>query len=513
MVEGLGITTLKFFVFLAMACAIYWLLPKKKRWPWLLAVNLVFIYESTGLAPMIFLAVDVVAIYVGTMILGKAEGNRVRALTVATVILIVVSQLVLLKYYNNMASWIDRGLFGVFGIHLATWRNTWLAPIGLSYFSLSAIGYVLDVFWRTYKPERNLLKVILFITWFPALVSGPFVRFREQRERLFGLKAFSYRNLKFGMERILWGLFKKMVIADRLAILTSAVFANPSDYTGWIMLIAVVLFALQIYCDFSGCMDIVLGASEMFQVTLPENFKRPFFSQNLSEFWRRWHISLGLWAKDYVMYPLLRTRLFAKMGKRAKRLFGKKHGKVIPTYIAMLILWIIIGIWHGGSFKYIVAAGLMPWIMIVGGQLLQPVFDKLKTCVNTECFSYRLFTSVRTTLLMCAIWVVAMAGSSTKEGIKALAGMLDLTNPWVFFDGSLMGLGLDMYDFFIVFLGFLAVLVVGLLQEKGIMVREALERQNLAFQWLLLLGGMGIVLVFGIYGPAYNAAGFIYAGF
>lgn len=513
MVEGLGITTLKFFIFLAASCAVYWMLPKKVRWPWLLVVSFVFIYESTGLASFPFLLVDVVAVYVGTMLMGRMSANRSRIIIAVTVIAIIVAQLILLKYYNNMAVWIDKGLFKFFGIHLAAWRNTWVAPIGLSYFSLSAIGYVLDVCWNTYKPERNPLKVTLLITWFPVLVSGPFVRFSEQKERLFGLKTFSYKHLKFGMERILWGLFKKMVIADRLAIFTSAVFADPTTYTGWYMVVTALLFALQIYCDFSGCMDIVLGASEMFQVTLPENFCRPFFSQNLSEFWRRWHITLGLWAKDYVMYPLLRTHFFAALGKRTKKLLGKKRGKVIPTYIGMFILWILIGIWHGGTLQYIVAAGIMPWSLIVGGQLLQPIFSKLKSFVRSDCFSYRLFSSLRTLALMCCIWVVAMAGISTTEGMKALIDMLDLTNPWVLVDGSLLTFGLDIYDFIIVFLGFLAVIVVSTLQEKGLKIREALAQQNLAFQWITLLVALEAVLIFGIYGPDYNVADFIYAGF
>ncbi|MCE5187793.1 MAG: hypothetical protein LLF75_01205 [Eubacteriales bacterium] len=313
---------------------------------------------------------------------------------------------------------------------------------------------------------------------------------------------------------MIWGLFKKMVVADRLAIITSAIFVDTTSYPGFYVIVGVLLYAFQIYCDFSGCMDIVIGASEMFQVVLPENFQRPFFSGNLSAFWRRWHISLGLWAKEYIMYPLLKSEAFQAIGKQSRKLLGKKVGKNIPTYVGMLILWIVIGIWHGGSAKLIFAAGILPWIFIVGGQFMQPFFDSIVRVlrINKDCFSYRLFSSLRTISLMCLIWLFAMAGGGEFGGFLRLKQMMDL-NPWILFDGSLYGFGLDINDFVIIAISFFAILIVSYFQEKGYQIRQTIERQNIVFQWILLLSGIFTVLMFGVYGPGYNPADFIYAGF
>ena len=480
----------------------------------MLLASIGFIYLSVGITAFPFLLIDFVVVFAGSRLVEKTQKASAKRWILVIALIIIVGQLVALKYYNNMTSWINKALVHLFNIQLPQWNNSWIAPIGISYFSLSAIGYVLDVYWGTCKAEKNPLKIALFISWFPALVSGPIVKYREQKEQLFVPHTFSYLSLKFGFERVLWGLFKKMVIADRLAVMTSTIFADTVTYPGVYVVVAVLLFAFQIYCDFSGCMDIVLGASEMFQITLPENFKRPFFSHNLAEFWRRWHITLGIWAKEYVMYPLLKSRLFQTIGSKTKKLFGKKLGKNIPTYIGMLILWVVIGIWHGGSAKYIFAAGILPWILIVGGQLLQPAFDGTTRLlrIKKDCFSYRLFSSLRTLALMCLIWLFAMTAGGVFSGVTAIKHTIRF-NPWVLFDGSLYGLGLDAKDFSLLSISLLLVLVVSYLKEKGHQIRQELEQQNIIFQWIVLLIGIFSVLIFGIYGPGYNPADFIYAGF
>ena len=499
------ITSFWFFAFLAITLLVYYLLPKRIQWVWLLAASFGFIYLYVGFSAFLFLLIDIGAIYAGSQLIDNTKKLTSRRWLLAATLFIIVGQLFLLRYYNNMAGWIGRFL----DIQSPVWRCSWIAPVGISYFSLSAVGYVLDVYWKTYHAERNPLKIALLVSWFPALVSGPIVRFNEQSEYLFSEHEFSYLSLKFGLERMLWGLFKKMVIADRLAMATAPIFAAPMTYGGLCTIFAVGLFAFQIYTDFSGCMDIVLGASEMFQITLPENFKRPFFSKNLSEFWRRWHITLGIWAKDYVMYPLLKSEAFQNLGSICKKKFGKKFGKTIPTYIGMLVLWLIIGIWHGGSAKYIFAAGILPWILIVGGQLLQPMFRWIVHVlrIRTDCFGYKLFSSLRTLLLMCLIWLFATAPN--------VVSVFDiLRSPMASFSlSSLRALDFNLLDFKLVSACFVVVLAASILQEKGIPIRKTLERQKLVIQWIVLLLGIFVVLIFGIYGPGYDPADFIYAGF
>ncbi len=509
-----SITSFWFFAFLALALLVYYLLPGKMQWEWLLVASIGFLYLSVGLAPFVFLAVDILAVYWGTLLIERTKTPSARRWELWLVLLIIVGQLFMLKYYNGMSSLANKIASRMFGIVPITWQPTFLAPIGISYFSLSAIGYVLDVYWGTYHAQRNPFKLSLLVAWFPAMVSGPIVRYAEQSVQLFAEHRFCAQKVKFGFERIIWGLLKKMVIADRLAIFTSAILGSSTVHTGFYIVVALLLFAFQLYADFSGCMDIVLGVSEMFQIALPENFQRPFFSRNLSEFWRRWHITLGEWSKDYILYPLLKSAPFVSLGGRCRRLFGKKIGKSIPTYLGLMVLWLAIGIWHGGTAKYIFAAGILPWFFLVGGQLLQPVFSSLTRWlkINTECMSYRFFSSIRTLCLMCVIWLFATSESFVYV-MKNLPVMFGTLKPWVLFDDSLFSFGLDYKDFFVILIGFLVILAVSLLQENGKAVRVMLDRQNIIFRWILLLGGIMAVIIFGIYGPGYNPADFIYGGF
>ena len=508
------ITSFAFFAFLAAALLVYYLLPAKAQWGWLLVVSLVFVFLYGEPEGFVFLAADIAAVYLGTTLMERASKPGLRRLALLLTLAVVVGQLFLLKYYNGMRPWVNAAFTRLCGTRPFFHKVLWAAPVGVSYFSLSAIGYVLDVYWRTCPAQRNPAKVALLVAWFPALVSGPIVNYREQEAKVFAPRRFDYTQLKFGFERMLWGLFKKMVLADRAATFTRPLLNGTYEAEGFTLAVTLLMYAFQIYMDFSGCMDIVLGVSQMFGVSLPENFKRPFFSQNLSEFWRRWHITLGEWSKNYVLYPLLKSRLFAAIGAKSKRALGKKRGRNVPTYLGLIVLWLLIGVWHGGSATLIWAAGVLPALLLIGGQLLEPAFAWLTRTlrINTDCFSYRLFARVRTLALMCFIWLFASA-ASIPMGFDALGRLFSQNNIWVLFDGTLTGFDIDILEMNILVVGLLAVFVVGLLQERGHRLRAELEAQNLAFQWLVLLLGIFSIVIFGVYGPAYHPADFIYGGF
>ena len=505
------ITSCAFFVFVAAALALYYIFPRRGQWIVLFAFSLAFVFFSSGPAAFIYVAADVAAVYFGTVLTARTDDPRRRTLFTALSIIVVVIVLFLLRYSVNVLEYFG-GMPGTAAIPAALRSLT--APIGISYFSLSAIGYILDVNWRTCRVERNPLRLALLILWFPALVCGPVTRYGDLSETLFATHRFDYEKFKSGAYRMLYGLFKKLVIANRLAIFTGTVFSPVfNEYKGLFIPTATLLYAFQIYADFSGCMDIMLGVSEMLQVGMPENFRQPFFSQSLSEFWRRWHITLGQWAKDYVMYPLLKSRAFVALGDRGKKLLGKKAGKRLPTYLGMLVLWLVIGLWHGGTPKHIFACGIQLWFFIVGGQICQPLFDKLSMLLRVDkgLFGYKLFASLRTLFLMCATWIFFNA-QSVAHGIWMLKNSISVHNWWIFFDGSLYEFGMTQKDFTVAFISFIIVLCVSIAQEKGIDVRKAFEKQQLVFKWIVLLGGIIAIMVFGIYGPGYNAADFIYRG-
>ena len=505
------ITSLAFYAFIIAALLLYYLLPKCCQWAVLLLCSIAFVLFSSGIAAFIFLGVDIAAVYLGTVLTAKTENAKKRNVFTAVSIVIVVLVLCALKYWNNVSEWAG-GLLTAIG--LPVWQCAWIAPVGISYFSLSAIGYMLDVNWKACTVERNPLKLALLIIWFPALICGPVTRYSDLRESVFAAHRFDYDKFKFGAYRMLYGLFKKLVISNRIAIFTTAVFNSQfNEYRGVFFPVAAVLYAFQIYSDFSGCMDIMLGVSEMFQITMPENFQRPFFSQSLSEFWRRWHITLGQWAKDYVMYPLLKSRALIALGDKCKKLFGKKQGKKVPTYVGMLILWLVIGFWHGGTLKHLFACGILLWFFIVGGQLCQPLFDKLGSLLHVDKsrFSYKLFASLRTLFLMCVTWTFFNA-ESVSQGFWRLKNTLLEGNWYALFDRSMYQLGLTLDDFVVVLISFIIVLVISVMQEKGIKIRETFEKQGLVFRWLVLLGGIFAIIIFGVYGPGYNAVDFIYRG-
>lgn len=506
-----SITSLSFYLFLLFTLLVYYIIPGKWQWVWLVVVSIVFSAIATGLTPLLFVFINAAVAYAATRFFAKDNSGRYRRTVLVLSLAAIVSQLFLLKYYGNIMAWLLPGFTQRFAMPWASW----VAPVGISYFSLSTVSYLLDVYWQKQPVERNPFKLLLFVVYFPALVSGPIRNFTEQRKTLFSPHAFCFTEVKFGMERILWGLFKKMVLADRLAIFTNHMFVDSAQqWQGLYLPVGALLYAFQIYTDFSGCMDIVLGISQMFQISMPENFQRPFLSTNLSQFWRRWHISLGEWSKEYILYPMLKSSLFTGFGAMLRRRVSKKVGKTVPTYIGLFILWIVIGVWHGGSGRYILAAGILPWFFLVFGQILQPGFDSLSRVlkVNKDCFSYRLFCSLRTLLLMCIIWLFALS-LSVKDGFIHFKRVFAVFNPWIFVDRSLYQFGLDGSDFTLLLLGLLLLVAVSVLQEKGVRIRAALDRQNIVFRWLLLYGLIIAIVVFGIYGPAYNPAAFIYGGF
>ena len=503
----MGITTLKFFVFLVASVIVYYIFPKKNRWIVLLIASLIFFMSACSWQLLIVLLFGIVATYIGSRLIAEnLKTDKSKKIALFITLLCIVGQLVILKYINIIPTTLN-GIASVFNVnfHFATFNL--LAPLGISYYALSLIGYTLDVYRGTSEPQKNILKHTLFTCYYPVMISGPIVRYNEMKEELFTPKEYNFKNVLFGAERIVYGLLKKMVIADQLGIVVNAIFSQYNIYSGIYLVIGVIFYAIQIYTDFSGCMDIVIGASKMYGVTLPENFKSPFFSRNLSEFWRRWHITLGTWAKDYIMYPLLISKPFQNLAEKCKKKFGKKIGKKIPMIIAIFILWLIIGIWHGASYKYIFAAGILPWLYLTISQLCEPLFKKLKDIlhINTERFSYRLFESIRTVALMCLIWLFVLAPNFWL-GFSVVSNVFKISN----FD---LRLALPQIPYMIILIAGIIVFVVDYLQYKDKDVLELFNRQGIIFRYIVIFFMLYLILTYGVYGPGYNPAEFIYGGF
>ncbi len=326
---------------------------------------------------------------------------------------------------------------------------------------------------------------------------------------------FSYDRCVRGMERVLWGLFKKLVISERLSIVVGRIYDYYEAYNGLYIFAAAAMFAMQLYCDFSGLMDIVLGCSEVLGITLPENFDNPFLSLNLSEFWRRWHITLGGFLRDYVLYPLERSGLLKKMRKACKKHLGKGYEKKynLPLYFSLLISWFLIGLWHGGGWNYIFGVGLYMWAVIVLGELLHPFFMWLVKIlhINTECMTYRLFLRIRTYLFFM-FGLSFFRAETLEDGFLMWKGAFATFNPWIFFDESFFKLGLDRREWGILAFGLLLLFLVSYLSGKKD-VRTYIREQNFIARLLVFAGLFAMIVVFGCYGEAFSAADFIYGKF
>ena len=228
-----------------------------------------------------------------------------------------------------------------------------LLPIGISFYTLQAVGYMADVYWEKIPAQRHLGKLALFLGFFPQIMEGPISMYGQTGEALWKGEDLRGENLSAGSGRILWGLFKKMIVADRLYVLVKAVFEHYQDYSGSIVAFAAIAYTLQLYMEFSGCMDIVIGSGRLFGVRLPENFCRPFASRNAAEFWRRWHITLGAWLKTYVFYPVSVSRLVKKWNRFGKKHLGKYLTRLGATALCLFPVWLCNGLWHGASWNYI----------------------------------------------------------------------------------------------------------------------------------------------------------------
>lgn len=522
----MSVTSLEFLCFFLISLFIYYLFPKKMQWILLLLFSVIF--YILGESPYLFIypAVSILTVYISTIWIEKLKTKEksgdsdsfVRKLhlqqkiILTFAILINVGLLAALKYADFF---IYNILFGCKCLHLSSSIHPlhWMAPLGISFYTLQIIGYLCDSYWGIVKTEHNIFKLALFGCWFPQMTSGPISRYEQISKQLVSGYSFDFSRVTFGMQRMIWGFFKKFVISDRLGLFVSVIYADPSTYSGVYIWLATFAFTLQLYTDFSGCMDIVIGASECFGIVLPENFRTPFFSQSIREFWQRWHITLSFWLKDYIMYPILKSNTFISLGEKCKNKFGKKIGKKIPVYLAMLVLWLAMGMWHGSSWKYIVGEGIWFWLVIVIGDMLSPFSKKAidKIGINSESFIWRLFRCLRTFFIF-SVGMLFFRASSFVEAIRLIGFSVHGVDLDVLFSNDFFKIGLDLYNWIICGVGLVILLIVSLLQERG-SIRQLIAKQHIIFRWIIYFGLIFSIIIFGKYGPGVASNEFIYKGF
>ena len=529
----MSLISVDFFIFFLIVLIIYYILPGRLQWMWLLLAGMFFYYKNATPLQCVIFVIFLIINYLASI--NVTESKPHPKAVFRTVIILDAAMLMSLKYTEFFCD-IYRWLTGLFG-HLpnADLTNRMilmaeeLCPPRISYFSLIVMGYLTDVYWGKSDVQRNPGKFTLFASYFPQMTSGPIVQYEQMAGKLWGEKHhLSYTRLISGLERIIWGIFKKLVVSERLAVMVNEIYDYYEIYPGFYIPFAAACFAFQLYADFSGLMDIVLGFSELLGIDLPENFNTPFYSTDLAQFWRRWHITLGGWLKSYVFYSVQRTESFIKLRKFCKKKFGKDFMKKydISQFLALLISWFLIGLWHGGGWNYIFGVGVYMGVIIILSELCQPLFRKLTDIlhINTKALSYTLFQRIRTFLIF--IFGLSFFRAETlTQGFKMWKTAFSIFNPWIFFDHSLYALGINEHEFNILLFSMLIMLIVSMIEhkqesetgktdiDKMDAARCFLANQNYIFRLLLFIIMFIMIITWGHYGKEFNASDFIYGRF
>lgn len=495
----MSFVSIQFLIFVAAAVGLFYAAPKKYRWYELTAASVCFYILSAGWLAFAAALVEVLAAYASALLITRAaEDRKKRKLILSVAVILLVTALTLMKlksYFTDELAWL-------------------IAPLGVSYYSFSLIGYLADVYYKKEDAEKNFLKLILYSFYFPKIIQGPISKFREIGPRLTQEHCFDYTRFCFGLQLIVFGYFKKIVIADRAALLTQTVFGDLAAYDGGGMILAVVtvIAVIRHYCDFSGYMDIVIGISQLFGVELEENFKQPFFSRSAAEFWRRWHITLGVWFKDYVYMPLVIHPKVIRFSAFVKKHCGKRAGKAVLSVIPLGVTWILTGLWHGTGVNYLLW-GVYWGTIIILSNVFAPELKRLTKAlrIKTESFWWRLFQSLRTFAIFTGGLLI-----STLVGIDGLRlyfwNFLHYFRTTALLRGRLFEFGLNRSNFLTLLVSIAFLFVVEVYQQKG-SVRERIAQKPALVRWLAYAFAFVMVVFLGVYGGNFDLSGFAYAHF
>lgn len=497
-----------FLILIAITAIVYYIMPKSCRWVILLAAGVVF-YATYGVRYMGYILFTIITTYIFTVQMESAESKTERKRFLIACLLCNFGLLFLMKYLNFTIGNIN-GLLNLMGVNFTLDKLSLIMPLGMSFYTFQTMSYAIDVYYGKVKPEHNIFKLALFVSFFPQLLQGPIGRFDKLHHQLVEGNDFDITNVEHGLQRMLYGLAKKLVLGDRACIVATTLLTNLDTYTGAHMIAGMLFYSVYIYCDFAGGMDLVIGVAEVFGIRMDENFRQPYFSLSLGEFWRRWHISLGVWMKDYIFYPFSISKPMAKFAKWAKKRFGKQTGRVLPICLANLLIFFIVGVWHGASWKYIIY-GLYNGIIIAVSNLLKPLYAKgLKAChINASSWYWKAFSMFRTFVLVNIGWLCD-ACTSTKEVFKALGNIFIGFDVAKVFDGGLLKMGLNMRDYKVMAVGLVILLFISIAKERGVNIREWLDKRPLVIRWAVYIALVFVTAPFGFVG---STTEFMYAQF
>ena len=528
----MSITSLVFLLFVFCTLTVYYIIPKKFQWAVLLAASLVF-YIVSSTWGIFFVLITSLTTYGAALLMTavrqkqkayvkenkdalskeekkavKETANKKRKRIMITTLILNFGILCVFKYSHFAVDQINH-LLSLFNGPALNNTFSLISVLGLSFYTFQSMGYVVDVYWETVELQKNYFKTLLFVSFFPQVTQGPISDYTQLSGELFSEHSFTYESFSRGFQRMVWGFFKKMVIADYLAPFIADAFQNYNQYTGVTCLLAAFGYSVQIYTDFSGYMDIMCGVCEMFGIQLAENFERPYFSKSIAEYWRRWHITLGAWFKKYIYYPIGVSKWNRALGKKAGDKFGKFVGTNLPATLALIVVWFVTGLWHGASWAYI-AWGGVNGLFIIFSMWMEPVYEKVKSTlhIKSRSFLWRSFQTIRTFVLVTFIKVLPEVGT-LRDGIGFWKRILtNRSIPQGF--SELIPYKSGKLELCILFFAVCLLFVFSVLQRKK-NVREYFSRVPVFFRICILVGIVMVILIFGVANS--GTGGFMYAQF
>ena len=486
--------SIDFLLFFPIVTILYFLLPHRVRWVWLLAASYYF-YMCWNARYVLLILVSTVITYVSGLLIERTQKTAWKKWVVAGSFGMNLGILFYFKY-TNFALGVLTSLFARIHIELNIPVFDIVLPVGISFYTFQALSYTMDVYRGEIYAEKDFFRYALFVSFFPQLVAGPIERSKNLLKQLAVPTKFCFGNAREGLLLMLWGFFLKIVMADRIASFVDTVYGDFATYPGMYLVVATMLFAVQLYCDFAGYSTIAMGAAKVMGITLMENFDAPYLSTSVAQFWRRWHISLTSWFRDYLYIPL----------------GGSRKGK-IRKYVNTMIVFLASGLWHGASFSFVVWGGLNGFYQVVG-DVLQPVRDRMVSFLRLDRASlgHKLIHIIGTFVLV-DFSMIFFRANQFKDALAIIKSIVSVKNPWILFDGSLYSCGLDMKNFHLMLLGIVILFFADLCKRKGIRVREVIIGQDYWFRWIFIALAISGILTFGIWGPNYNEANFIYFQF
>ena len=462
--------TLNYLILCIATFVLYYLIPLKARWVVLLLAS-VFFYYMNGWDALIVMAVSGILCWV----IGKGIVKKKSKGLLALGVVLCLVPLVTIKVNQ----------FHIFS-------DTLIYPLGVSFYSLQLVSYLVDLYKEKVEEEKNPFRFFLYVLWFPQIIQGPITRIDKAKEILKG-HAFSEENVTRGIQLVIWGLFLKYMIAEKAGVIVDTVFADTETFGGLFVLMAGILYSIQLYTDFLSCVKMSQGVSWMFGVQIIDNFNRPYFAESIGEFWRRWHISLSSWLRDYVYIPL-----------------GGNRKGAVRKYINLMLTFLVSGFWHGNGWNFIFW-GALHGVYQIGENL---IFSKKKKTEKGTSQPIHFVRILITDFLAMIAWIFFRT-DTVRHGFEMILSIAKDFNPWILGDSAIWGLlNTDIHEAQLLLVMILVLFFIEVIQEyKKVSFGETILKQNIIIRWVIYLTVIAMIWVMGTYGNGFDAKAFIYGGF